>query len=151
MQWKLISVLCLVLLLPSSPMYAQVQLVSEREMRASENATAPLAPRSVAVVPDGPKIDIVSPGLMGAVKSPARVQLRFTTVSPAIAKPESFKALYGAFRVDITSRLLKVAKLSPQGLIVEEAFLPSGSHRIFLEIEDSVGRTGGQMLSVMIE
>ena len=72
-------------------------------------------------------------------------------MSPSAAKPESFRALYGAFRVDITSRLLQVAKLSAEGLTVEAASLPVGSHRIFLEIEDSVGRTGTQLLSVTVQ
>jgi hypothetical protein len=34
---------------------------------------------------------------------------------------------------------------------VEGAQLPSGSHRIALEIEDSAGRVGTQLLSVTVQ
>ena len=132
----------------SLPVHGQVQLVTAEEARASE-AAAMLMPRAVPV-PDAPQIVIVSPDLKGAVSSPTKVQLRFRAVSPATPKPESFKALYGAFRVDITSRLLEVARPTAEGLTLEQASLPSGWHRIFLEIQDSAGRTGTQLLSVTV-
>lgn len=132
----------------SAPAHGQVQLVTAEEARASE-ATPMLMPRAVPV-PDAPQIEIISPDIKGAVTSPTKVQLRFRAVPPATPKPDSFKALYGAFRLDITSRLLEVAKPTMEGLTLEQASLPSGSHRIFLEIQDSVGRTGTQLLSVTV-
>ena len=141
--------LFLLILAASTSAFGQLQLVTEQEARASA-AVPMLAPRA-AKVPDAPQIEIVFPDISGAVSSPTKVQLRFRPVSPSAAKPESFRALYGAFRVDITSRLLQVAKLSAEGLTVEAASLPVGSHRIFLEIEDSVGRTGTQLLSVTVQ
>lgn len=124
-------------------------LVSEQE--ASASRAAPQLNARTARVPDAPQIDIVAPDIKGSITSPTVVQLRFKPVSPAVIKPESFKALYGAFRIDITSRLLKVARLDGDGLTVEGAQLPSGSHRIALEIEDSAGRVGTQLLSVTVQ
>lgn len=132
----------------SASAYAQVQLVTLEEFRASDAAPM-LIPRATTV-PDAPQIEIVSPDIKNAIASPTKVQLRFRAVSPSTPSPESFRALYGAFKLDITSRLLQLAKLSAEGLILEEAALPSGSHRIFLEIQDSAGRTGAQLLSVTI-
>ena len=124
-------------------------LVSEQE--ASASRAAPQLNARTARVPDAPQIDIIAPDIKGSITSPTVVQLRFKPVSPAVIKPESFKALYGAFRIDITSRLLKVARLDGEGLTVEGAQLPSGSHRIALEIEDSAGRVGTQLLSVTVQ
>lgn len=124
-------------------------LVSEQE--ASASRAAPQLNARTARVPDAPQIDIIAPDIKGSITSPTVVQLRFKPVSPAVIKPESFKALYGAFRIDITSRLLKVARLDGEGLTVEGAQLPSGSHRIALEIEDSAGRVGSQLLSVTVQ
>ena len=124
-------------------------LVSEQESSASR--AAPQLNARTARVPDAPQIDIIAPDIKGSITSPTVVQLRFKPVSPAVIKPGSFKALYGAFRIDITSRLLKVARLDGEGLTVEGAQLPSGSHRIALEIEDSAGRVGSQLLSVTVQ
>ena len=124
-------------------------LVSEQE--ASASRAAPQLNARTARVPDAPQIDIIAPDIKASITSPTVVQLRFKPVSPAVIKPESFKALYGAFRIDITSRLLKVARLDGEGLTVEGAQLPSGSHRIALEIEDSAGRVGSQLLSVTVQ
>ena len=124
-------------------------LVSEQE--ASQSRAAPQLSARAARVPDAPQIDIIAPDIKGSITSPTVVQLRFKPVSPAVIKPESFKALYGEFRIDITSRLLKVARLDGEGLTVDGAQLPSGSHRIALEIEDSAGRVGTQLLSVTVQ
>lgn len=124
-------------------------LVSEQE--AAQSRAAPQLSARTVRVPDAPQIDIIAPDIKGSITSPTVVQLRFKPVSPAVIKPESFKALYGAFRIDITSRLLKVARLDGEGLTVEGAQLPSGSHRIALEIEDSAGRVGTQLLSVTVQ
>ena len=124
-------------------------LVSEQE--AAQSRAAPQLSARTVRVPDAPQIDIIAPDIKGSITSPTVVQLRFKPVSPAVIKPESFKALYGAFRIDITSRLLKVARLDGEGLTVEGAQLPSGSHRIALEIEDCAGRVGTQLLSVTVQ
>ena len=129
---------------------AQAQVVLVTEQEASASAAAPMLTPRALPVRDAPQIEIVSPDIQGAVTSPTRVQLRFRAVSPATPRPESFRALYGAFRIDITSRLLEFAKLTAEGLVLEQATLPSGSHRIFLEIQDSAGRSGAQLLSVTV-
>lgn len=142
-RWVIIVALC-----ASTSAYAQVKLVTEDEYRAS--ATAPMLIPRATTVPDAPQIEIVSPDMKGVITSPTKVQLHFRAVAPATPKPETFRALYGSLKLDITGRLLQFAKLSAEGLTLENASLPSGSHRIFLEIQDSVGRTGAQVLAVTV-
>ncbi|MFH1602849.1 MAG: hypothetical protein ABIH03_02965 [Pseudomonadota bacterium] len=144
-RWVILVALALC---ASTSAFGQVKLVTEEEFRAS--AAAPmLLPRATSV-PGAPQIEIISPDTKGVITSPTKVQLHFRAVPPATPKPESFRALYGSFRLDITGRLLKLAKLTAEGLTLENASLPSGSHRIFLEIQDSVGRTGSQVLAITV-
>ena len=133
----------------STSAFGQVKLVTEEEFRAS--TAAPMLIARATSVPDAPQIEILSPDTKTVVTSPTKVQLHFRAAPPATPKPESFRALYGSFRLDITDRLLRLAKLSAEGLTLENAFLPSGSHRIFLEIQDSVGRTGSQVLAITVQ
>ena len=130
---------------------ASTQLVTDEEARVSQMAGAP-APRAVARTdPDAPKIEVRAPQLDGVIRSPAKVDLRFSVNDPARVKMDSLRVLYGAFRIDITSRFLKLAKLQPEGITVEEVNLPQGSHRIWVEIQDTLGRQGTQMLSVTVQ
>jgi hypothetical protein len=80
------------------------------------------------------------------VGSPTVIDLRFQATTPGDIKPESFKALYGTFQIDITKRLLSVAKVTGSGVRVEEASLPKGRHKLLLVVEDSLGRTGNQTI-----
>ena len=143
-RWVIFVALC-----ASASAYGQVELVTQEEFRASA-AAAMLIPRAAAV-PDAPQIEILSPDTKGVVTSPTKVQLHFRAVPPATPRPESFRALYGAFKLDITGRLLQFAKVSTDGLTLENASLPSGSHQIFLEIQDSAGRRGARVLAVTVQ
>ena len=44
------------------------------------------------------------------------------------------------FEIDITKRLLNVAKVTEQGVQVSEASLPNGKHKLLLEVEDTAGQ-----------
>jgi hypothetical protein len=91
-------------------------------------------------------LDLLAPQLGSTVNSPTQIDLKFLPKNPATVKPETFKAYYGTFQVDITSRLLKVAKVTTQGVNVPEASLPKGSHKITLNIEDTEGRIGSRTI-----
>lgn len=130
------------LMLPS--VAAAFNLVTSEEARASAahddaNPPARFAVRSID--PLGPRIEIVSPDLAAALQSPLAIVVKFQAVAGAEILPESFRAQYGAFRIDITDRLLKTTKVTKDGIHVERAELPSGSHRLLLKVEDSAQRT----------
>jgi hypothetical protein len=125
-------------------------LVTPEEASASRVATMPLVPRTTAA-PGAPRINLLAPALPGTVNSPTRIQLRFETTLPATIKPESFKVLYGAFKIDITGRITSASKVTAQGIDVPEAALPKGSHRLWLEIQDSAGRQGTRQVDFVVE
>jgi hypothetical protein len=59
--------------------------------------------------------------------------------------------MYGAFRIDITQRLLKVAKVTKDGISVSGADLPAGKHQLTLTLTDTLGRQTQQVLSFVVQ
>ena len=125
-------------------------LVTEQE--AMQSRAAPAMPEAKAVpVPGAPRIVLLQPDVAGAVASPTRIQLRFEAVGEAAIRPDTFKVRYGTLRLDITQRITAVSSVTPQGIDVSEAKLPKGAHRLYMEIQDSAGRTGERAVSFVVE
>lgn len=82
---------------------------------------------------------------------PTKVEVKFSGNPPAEPKPETFKALYGAFKIDITLRLLGVAKVTKEEIQVSDASLPSGNHQSLLSLTDSLGREAQQVVSFTVQ
>ena len=120
-------------------------LITPAEMKASMDAPPRLAAKA-APVKDAPAIQVTAPTLTGPVKSPTPISVKFQPTAPSAIKPESFRVLYGSFEIDITKRLLNVAKVTEQGVQVSEASLPNGKHKLLLEIEDTAGRKASKLV-----
>jgi hypothetical protein len=134
--WKPFGVLALTL---SSAFAQTAYLVSPAEMQASMTAPPRLSAKSVPVK-DAPAIQVTVPLLPGPIKSPTPITVKFWPTAPSNIKPDSFRVLYGSFEIDITKRLLNLAKVTEQGVQVSEAALPNGKHKLLLEVEDTAGR-----------
>lgn len=129
------------LMLPSVAAAFNLVTLQEAQASAAHDAANPPARFAVrSIDPLGPRIEIVSPDLASALQSPLAIVVKFQAVGGAEIIPESFRAQYGAFRIDITDRLLKATKVTKDGINVERAELPSGSHRLLLKVEDNVQR-----------
>ena len=117
------------------------------------NPASMFSPRTRAFNPTSPRIEVVSPDLSStaALQSPVKIQVKFESAEKAEIVPGTFKAQYGAFRIDITDRLLKATKVTKEGIIVDKAELPSGSHRLFLKVQDSADRTGEQEVRFTVQ
>jgi hypothetical protein len=100
---------------------------------------------------DAPVIELLVPNLQSPIYSPTAIEVKFVPKSPASIKPETFKAYYGTFQIDITERLLGVAKVAAQGITVKEAALPKGDHKITLNVEDSEGRVGSKVVTFEVK
>jgi hypothetical protein len=120
-------------------------IVSAEEMIASNNAPPALVAKALPVK-DAPLIELVTPKLPGVVASPTPIELKFKSFSSSNVRPDSFRALYGTFEIDITKKLLSVAKVTEVGVVVPEAALPKGKHKILLIVEDTVGRMGSRLI-----
>ena len=135
----------------SSLTWAQpVFLVTEAEAAASFAAGGMLNPRSVSQ-PGSPQIEFLTPDISKPVTAPTSIDIRFVGNPPSEPKPDTFRVLYGSFRIDITQRLLGVAKVSKDGIKVKDAVLPKGRHQLALMITDSMGRQNQQVVSFTVE
>jgi len=135
----------------SNPGAAAFSLVSDEDLAAEQRfealrANAPdrgtralEAPASPASMP---RITLISPQPgASAVVSPLRIELAFATSADARILPDSLRVRYGLLKIDITERLRPYAMVTDRGLVAENAAVPVGTHRLFLQISDTAGRT----------
>ena len=142
---------CVLALLLALPAGTRAQmLVTEQEAAASRAAPQALAAKAQPVA-DAPRIELLAPDLGAPVPSPTRILLRFAPIAPAAIRPDSFRVRYGALRLDITARITAVSKVTAEGLDVAQARLPRGPHRLLLEVQDTLGRTGERQLQFVVE
>jgi hypothetical protein len=127
--------------LPGISLNLGFMLISAAEVEqykgdVNENITIPLAG-------DEPAIEIVRPVVKeGKVASPVAIEVRFKPVSGKTIDPASFKLYYGAFKLDVTDRLLKTAKVTPNGFSIDKVDIPAGSHRLVMKVADDTGAAG---------
>jgi hypothetical protein len=140
----------IILLAPFQASSEPLWLVTPEEMLKSNGAKPPFYPKVVPPL-DAPVIDVITPKLDGPIGSPTPILLKFVPKVPSNVKPDSFKAYYGSFQIDITNRLLGVAQVTAQGINLKEAALPKGSHKIILNVQDSEGRVGSKTIEFEIK
>ena len=134
----------------SASAFAGQLLVSVDEMNASNNAKPPFTAKSVAPK-DAPLIELSAPKLSAPVSSPTPIELKFQPTPPSAVKTDTFKVLYGSFEIDITKRILNVAKVSESGVHVKEASLPKGKHKLLMVVEDTSGRRGNKTIEFEVQ
>jgi len=126
------------------PAWAQPLLLVSEEEVARERASAPTAivARS-APQPGAPTIKVLAP-LLGSepLGNPIRIELVFAAEPDAQIDPTSFRAHYGALRIDLTNRIVARITVERTGLKVDNVVIPSGNHRLLLRIADTKARTG---------
>jgi len=100
-----------------------------------------------------PVIDIVKPEPAPdlKVKAPFAIVVAFKAQSDAEVDPASFKVLYGALKVDITSRITKYVSVAKDGFALENAKIPVGKHRLILQVQDTKQRVAERELRFEVE
>jgi len=144
------KIIILIVCVLSATAFAGQLLVSVEEMNESNNAKPPFTAKSVTSK-DAPLIELSAPKLSSAVSSPTPIELKFQSTPPSTVKPETFKVLYGSFEIDITKRILNVAKVTESGVNVQEASLPKGKHKLLMVVEDTSGRRGNKTLEFEVQ
>jgi hypothetical protein len=145
--------LCLAVGLAVSVSTQAVELVSQAEYLASEaqeRLSPPFSARSIAGSSD-PIIDIRSPSLTSPVKAPVSIDLRFLTSGASKINLESLKILYGAFKLDITDRVRKEARVLSDGLQIASADLPRGSHKLVIQVTNTEGKQAEREVRFTVE
>ena len=128
-------------------------LVSPAEAQAFKgeegyNETPALRPRAMV-----PLIDILKPETVTdlKVKAPFAIAVLFKSQADAAIDPATFKVMYGAFKIDITSRITKFVKVTKDGFSLENAQSPSGKHRLTMQVMDEKQRVAERELRVEVE
>lgn len=135
---------------PSIQLGFGIMLISKAEVdQAKDNLSESIV---IPLSGDEPVIEIVKPAVQGGkVGSPMAIEVRF---KPALGKkidPSSFKLYYGAFKLDVTQRLLKTAKITANGFSIDNVEIPQGEHRLVLRVSDDTGASGIKELRVKVE
>lgn len=94
-----------------------------------------IVPESTA---EGPEIVVMSPEQGKDYRSPLKVFVRFVPREGTEVKLSTLKVEFiKIFTIDITDRLREYAK--SEGIFVEKAEIPSGSHKVRVTVGDSDG------------
>ena len=128
------------------------ELITAEEALASQSAVPMLAVDETPASPQGPTIAVVdAEALAHPVKNPFSIEIWMQAQRDAELNFASFKAFYGAFKIDITERLLKEASKTVTGLKLANLQIPSGRHKILLRVSDSKGRTAEKEIAFRVE
>jgi hypothetical protein len=91
-----------------------------------------------------PQIKLLAPTLDKPLSAPVNIDLEFVPAAAPI-KPDTFRVCYlGFLTVDITERITDRVAVSPTGISVTGAQLPSGHHHLVMLIADTQGHYGHQ-------
>ena len=127
-------------------------LVTDAEVarEASHAATASDPVARAAPAPGAPQIEVRSPARLEGLKAPFPIHVEFRAREGAEVLPSTFRVYYGLLKLDITERVLQRARVDKSGVLIEEAAIPAGSHRLLLQIKDSLDRVGETSLSLQV-
>ena len=153
---------CLALLLAAADSRAEgfdliTAAEAQQEAMAEAAAPPPIRTRQAPVLRgDAAKslatsIQVISPTApTAAVTAPLRIELTFKPAPGTRIVPSSFRVLYGLLKIDLTERLRKHATVSENGVLVEQAQVPDGQHRLLLQVADDKGNTAEQELRLRV-
>ena len=128
------------------------ELITAEEALASQAAVPMLAVNDTPANPLGPVIAVVdAEALAQPVKNPFSIEILLQAQRDAEVNFASFKAFYGAFKIDITERLLKEASKTLTGLKIAHVQIPPGRHKILLRVSDTKGRTAEKEIAFKVE
>ncbi len=133
-----------------SQLHIAVMLISKTEIeQAKDNLSESIV---IPLSGDEPTIEIVKPAVLGGkVGSPMAIEVRFKPAQGKKIDPKSFKLYYGAFKLDVTERLLKTAKITTTGFSIDNVEIPVGEHRLVLRVSDDSGASGIKELRIKVE
>lgn len=127
---------------------------------ADEAAQAALATQRPASVPSitrgasgrvGPTIRVLAPPDPSTPQHPPlHLELAFVAASGRQIVPASFRVFYGPIRVDLTERLRRHATISAGGVVVDQAMMPEGLHRLYVQIADDRGAVSEHEIQIRV-
>jgi hypothetical protein len=141
--------------LASAAPHAGFLLLSSQEYQSELSARA--APGATLILKaadfDAPAITVVKPDRGAPIQAPVDIDVHFKAAQGASVNVGSLKIMYGFLKLDITKRILQApgVEVTAAGLKANGAQLPSGSHKLAIEVADNIGRTGRQPLEFTVK
>ncbi|MDP2008066.1 MAG: hypothetical protein Q8K45_20545 [Rubrivivax sp.] len=125
---------------------------AQQEAQAAAAAPREVRTRGLPVVKAGqPAIQVVTPTPAGnAVNGPVRIEVAFKPAPGTRIVPSTFRVLYGLLKIDLTDRMKKHTTVTEQGVVVDQARVPAGQHRLILQVADDQGNTAEQELRLRV-
>ena len=127
------------------------------EAQAEASAPPEARTRGITLPKDGaPAIRVVVPaattaaGATATGAAPVRIEVAFKPAPGARIVPSTFRVLYGLLKIDLTDRLRRNASVTESGVVVENAQMPAGQHRLILQVGDDKGNTTEQELRIRV-
>lgn len=110
---------------------------------AGFNEPAPMRTRGLI-----PAIEILQPRPAAdlKVRTTFAISVQFRSQGDAPVVPSTFRILYGANRVDITSRMVGRGQLTAQGFSYAQAQVPPGKHKLVFQVVDERHRVAERVL-----
>jgi len=90
----------------------------------------------------GPSIILLQPSLSAITRGPVDIQVRFLASQGSRINVKSLRVLYGWFGIDVTDKLLEHARVTADGFFAKDTDLPSGHHKVTVEVKDDQNRVG---------
>jgi hypothetical protein len=141
--------------LASAAPHAGFQLLSAQEYQSelSARATPGAAITLRAADFDAPTISVIKPDRSAPIQPPVDIDVHFKAAQGASVNIASLKIMYGFLKLDITKRILNApgVQVSAAGLKASGAQLPSGNHKLAIEVADNIGRVGRQPLEFTVK
>jgi hypothetical protein len=131
------------------------QLLSSREyseeLAAQKLPHAQFAPRAADF--NAPTITVVKPDHSAPIQPPVDIEVRFAPAPGASVDLASLKIMYGFMKFDITQRILQApgVEVSAAGLKASGAQMPSGTHKLLIQLADNLGRTARQPVEFTVK
>jgi hypothetical protein len=98
-----------------------------------------------------PSIVLDRPDISSSIRTPVSFRIRFVAASGTSIDVATFKAQYGWVALDITSRLLKHARLTSTGLSADDVDIPPGNHKVSLSVANNLGQVGEQVFEFTVK
>jgi hypothetical protein len=118
---------------------------TQRSIGAPGEVSCHSAPAAAATAGANPQIKILAPTLDKPLNAPIDIDVQFVPAGATAIRPETFRVCYvGFLTMDITQRITDRVAVSPTGIKVTGAQLPSGHHHLLMLIADQQGHVGRQ-------
>jgi hypothetical protein len=124
----------------------------ERSLGAPGELSCHSPPAAAATAGANPQIKILAPAIDKPLNAPIDIEVQFVPAGATAIRPETFRVCYvGFLTMDITQRITDRVAVSPTGIKVTGAQLPSGHHHLLMMIADQQGHYARQEVTFDIK